>query len=399
MGKHSQHRVGVGGLEVSAYEKQLVNEVLDSNRLSYGPKTKKFEADFARRHHCQHALFMNSGTSALHVALAALKIRHGWQDGDEVLVPSLTFVATSNVVLHNNMKPVFVDVEPLTFNIDPNEIEGKITDKTRAIIPVHLLGMPATMDPILELSNQYKLAIIEDSCESMFATYKGKSVGSMGDIGCFSTYVAHILVTGVGGFATSSDQWLATTMRSLMNHGRDGIYISCSDDEGLETKELHEVISKRFSFDHVGHSFRCTEMEAAIGLGQLARADEIIARRQEVANTLTKNLSALEEYIQLPSCPDDRTHSYMFYGIVVRNDAKQKLVNYLEERGIETRDLVPLINQPIYKRLYGDLEKTLPVAKKVNNSGFFIGCHSHISDDDVDYISEVFHDYFKDYAG
>ena len=231
--KKPQTKIGVGGLEISDYEKQLVNEVLNSNQLTYGPVTKKFEEAFAKLHDCKFALFMNSGTSVLHVALASFKAMYGWHDGDEVLVPSVTFVATSNIVLHNKLTPIFVDVEPLTYNIDWTKIEEKITSKTRAIIPVHLLGLPATMDPILELSKKNNLTIIEDSCETMFATYNGRKVGSLGDMASFSTYVAHVLVTGVGGLATTSDPDLAVTMRSLMNHGRDSIYISCSDDEGL----------------------------------------------------------------------------------------------------------------------------------------------------------------------
>jgi dTDP-4-amino-4,6-dideoxygalactose transaminase len=393
--KHTKKKIGVGGLEISDYEKQLVNEVLNSNRLTYGPVTKKFEEAFAKLHDCEFALFMNSGTSALHVALAAFKAMHGWHDGDEVLVPSVTFVATSNIVLHNNMTPIFVDVEPLTYNIDWTKIEEKITSKTRAIIPVHLLGLPATMNPILELSKKYNLKIIEDSAECMFATYNDRKVGSLGDVAAFSTYVAHFLVTGVGGFATTSDPDLAVTMRSLMNHGRDSIYISCSDDEGLGQEKLHEVVAKRFMFVHVGHSFRCTELEAALGLGQLERKEDIISRRQDNAKYLTKHLSSLEEYIQLPTCPSDRTHAYMLYGVVVRNDSKRNLVNYLEDHNIETRDLLPLVNQPIYRRLYGDLEEELPVAKWINNSGFYIGCHSYLSIEELDYVISVFHDFFK----
>jgi len=396
--KHTKKKIGVGGLEISDYEKQLVNEVLNSNRLTYGPVTKKFEEAFAKLHDCEFALFMNSGTSALHVALAAFKAMHGWHDGDEVLVPSVTFVATSNIVLHNNMTPIFVDVEPLTYNIDWTKIEEKITSKTRAIIPVHLLGLPATMDPILELSKKYNLKIIEDSAESMFATYNDRKVGSLGDAAAFSTYVAHFLVTGVGGFATTSDPDLAVTMRSLMNHGRDSIYISCSDDEGLGQEKLHEVVAKRFKFVHVGHSFRCTELEAALGLGQLERIEDIISRRKDNAKYLTKHLSSLEEYIQLPTCPSDRTHAYMLYGVVVRNDSKRNLVNYLEDHNIETRDLLPLVNQPIYRRLYGNLEEELPVAKWINNSGFYIGCHSYLSIEELDYVISVFHDFFKKHA-
>ena len=393
--KKPQSKIGVGGLEISDYEKQLVNEVLNSNRLTYGPVTKKFEEAFAKLHNCEFALFMNSGTSALHVALAAFKAMYGWHDGDEVLVPSVTFVATSNIILHNNMTPIFVDVEPLTYNIDWTKIEEKITSKTRAIIPVHLLGLPATMNPILELSKKYNLKIIEDSAECMFATYNDRKVGSLGDVAAFSTYVAHFLVTGVGGFATTSDPDLAVTMRSLMNHGRDSIYISCSDDEGLGQEKLHEVVAKRFMFVHVGHSFRCTELEAALGLGQLERKEDIISRRQDNAKYLTKHLSSLEEYIQLPTCPSDRTHAYMLYAVVVRNESKRNLVNYLEDHNIETRDLLPLVNQPIYRRLYGDLEEELPVAKWINNSGFYIGCHSYLSIEELDYVISVFHDFFK----
>jgi len=388
-------QIGVGGLVLSEYEKKLVNKVLDSNQITYGPMTKRFEAEFAKSHNCKFGLYMNSGTSALHVALAALKDRHGWNDGDEVIVPAVTFVASSNIVLHNNMTPKFVDVELDTFNIDPNKIEEKITKKTKAIIPVHLLGLPASMDTVLELAKTYRLTVIEDSCECMFAKYKGELVGSMGDIGCFSTYVAHFLVTGVGGFAVTNNPDLAIDMRSLMNHGRDSIYISSTDDQGVEGEKLQEIVSKRFSFIHVGHSFRCTEMEAAVGIGQLLRANEIIAKRKIIADKLTKGLSNLQDHIQLPSCPPDRTHTYMLYGLVVKNDDKKDLVNYLESLNIETRDLLPLINQPIYKRLFGNLEKDYPVARKINNSAFYIGCHPYMTDEEVDFIIEAFSNYYK----
>ena len=392
--KKYPHQIGVGGLELSEEEKRLVNQVLDSNRLTYGPVTKELESKFAKSHDCSFALFLNSGTSALHVALAALKNKYGWADGDEVLVPAVTFVATSNIVLHNNMKPVFVEVESDTYNIDPAKIEERITERTRAIIPVHLLGLPASMDPIMVLAERYELAVIEDSCEAMFARYKGRSVGSIGEIGCFSTYVAHFLVTGVGGFATTKNEQLAITMRSLMNHGRDGIYISSSDDEGLEGDELKEVVNRRFRFVNIGHSFRCTELEAAIGLGQLGRAEEIIDRRKLIAEHMNSELERFADDIQLPSCPDDRSHSYMLYGMAMKNQSKGKIVEFLENRNIETRDLLPLINQPIYTSMFGDLESQYPVSKWINQSGFYIGCHPYMSDEDVDYIVDSISSYF-----
>jgi perosamine synthetase len=388
------YQIGVGGLKLSDYEKELVNQVLESNRLTYGPMTKRFEELFATAHECRFGLFMNSGTSALHVALAVLKARNGWSDGDEVLVPAVTFVATSNVVLHNNMKPVFVDVNPLTYNIDEDKIEQMITPRTRAIMPVHLLGLPAAMGPIMRIARKHGLKVVEDSCETMFAKCDGQFVGGIGDIGCFSTYVAHFIVTGVGGFATTNDPALAVDMRSLMNHGRDSIYISCSDDEGAEGARLEEIIEKRFSFISVGHSFRCTEMEAAIGVGQLARSAQIVERRKAIADYFTNRLAKYEEEIQLPSCPEGRTHSYMLYGLALRKESKKGLVNFLESMNIETRDLLPLVNQPIYTKLFGDLEQKYPVAKWVNRSGFYIGCHSYMADEEVEFVADAFDVYF-----
>ena len=176
-------QIGVGGVQLGAEEKRLLNQVIDSNRLSYGPMTKEFEEVFAAEHDSAYGIFCNSGTSALHIALAALKIKYGWKDGDEVIVPSTTFVATSNIVIHNNMVPVFVDIDERTYNINPELIQDRITYKTRAIIPVHLFGLPADMDPIMEIAEKWHLKIIEDSCECMFAKYKGRKVGSFGEVG------------------------------------------------------------------------------------------------------------------------------------------------------------------------------------------------------------------------
>jgi dTDP-4-amino-4,6-dideoxygalactose transaminase len=180
-----------------------------------------------------------------------------------------------------------------------------------------------------------------------------------------------------------------------MNHGRDSIYISCTDDQGAEGNKLQEIIEKRFSFTHIGHSFRCTEMEAAIGLGQLNRAAEIVARRKQIAEHFSRELSQYSDLVQLPSCPSDRTHSYMLYGLVLRNESKRRLVNYLENLNIETRDLLPLINQPIYRRLFGNLENVFPVAKWINDSGFYIGCHSYMSNDEISFVVDSFHNFFR----
>ncbi len=387
--------IGVGDFKLGLLEKKYLAQVIKSNRISYGPFSQKFEAAFGAAHGCRYAMFCNSGTSALHIALAALKEEHGWSDGDEVLVPSVTFVATANIVFHNRMTPVFVDVDPLTYNISPKLIEAKITPKTRAIIPVHLLGLPADMDPIREIAQRMNLKIIEDSCETVFGTYKGRKVGSLGDIGCFSTYVAHYIVTGVGGFATTNNRALAVRLRSLMNHGRDSIYYQIDGDDGVSGAKLHEIVAKRFSFVSMGHSFRCTEFEAAIGLAQMRDRDKMVRARQANARLLTSGLRDLQEHLQLPSVPEGQEHMFMLYGLVLRREDKTGLVRWLEDHRIETRDLLPLINQPIYRKIFGDLEPKYPVAANLNRRGFYVGCHQYLSRADVDFMIERIHAYFK----
>ncbi|MFA5139587.1 MAG: DegT/DnrJ/EryC1/StrS family aminotransferase [Elusimicrobiota bacterium] len=388
-------QIGVGGLLLGPKEKRYLRRVIESNRLSYGPMTRRFEAKFARMHDCRFAAFCNSGTSALHVALAALKERYGWRDGDEVLVPSVTFVATANIVFHNRMRPVLVDVDPKTYNLDPGQLSRHLSRRTRAVIPVHLLGLPCDMDPILAFARRHRLRVIEDSCETMFARYRGRRVGSMGDIGCFSTYVAHYIVTGVGGLATTNDPDLAVRLRSLMNHGRDSIYMSIDDDKGVKGRRLREIVSRRFSFTSMGHSFRATELEAAIGLGQLEEKDDIILSRTARAARLTAGLRDLEDHLQLPTTPPDRDHVFMLYPVVLRRRDKTGLVNFLESRGIETRDLMPLIRQPIYRKMYGGLARRYPVAAWLDRCAFYIGCHQFLKAPDLTHILGCIHEYFR----
>jgi dTDP-4-amino-4,6-dideoxygalactose transaminase len=387
-------RIPVGDLRLGPKEKSYLQRVIESNRLSYGPFSERFESLFARLHECKYAVFCNSGTSALHIATASLKELHGWQDGDEVLVPAVTFIASSNVLLHNRLQPVFVDVDPLTYNIDPSQIESKITARTRAIMPVHLMGLPADMQPIADIAKRHDLRIIEDSCETMFARYQGRSVGSWGDIGCFSTYIAHYIVTGVGGLATTNDPALATMLKSLMNHGRDSIYLNIDDDADCDRERLFTIAARRFNFVHLGHSFRCTELEAAIGLAQLEDKDAIVARRKQVAVQYIERLADLQDYLQLPMVPDDRDHVFMLFPLVVKSESKRSLINFLEVNGIETRDLLPLLNQPIYRKIFGDIEHQYPVAERLNRCGFYIGCHQHLSEADIDYVASKFHEFF-----
>jgi len=391
-------QIGVGGFRISQRAKNLVMQVLDSNRITSGPMMKRFEEEIAAIHGCKFGLMCNSGTGALQIALAALKEVHGWQDGDEVLVPALTFVATSNVVIYNNLKPVFVDVDPRYYTIDPSKIEEKITPRTRAIMPVHIAGQPCDMEPILDIARQYNLRMVEDSAETMFVGDKGRPVGSFGDIGCFSTYTAHMITTGVGGLCTTNDPELIVILKSLMNHGRDSIYITIDDDKGLKGSELFQIADRRFSFVRLGQSFRVTEMEAALGIAQLEEREESSARRRHNVARLNQGLMNLEEHLQLPKPRPGSDHSYMFYPITILNPKvrRDELIRYLEDHSIETRYLLPLINQPIYRKIFGNIDEYYPVAARLNKTAFYIGCHPDLTDENIDYVTDCFQQFFAD---
>ncbi|HXF82954.1 MAG TPA: DegT/DnrJ/EryC1/StrS family aminotransferase [bacterium] len=395
-GPRPMRLLGVGDATIGDLEIEFVLDTLKAGRLSYGRYTASFEQEFAREHERAYAVFCNSGTSALQVALHALKERHGWADGDEVLVPALTFIASSNVVLQNRLQPVFVDIEPLYFGMDPAQIEQHITSRTRAIMPVHMFGQCADMEPIMTIARQHGLRVLEDSCEAMFVRHRGRPVGSWGDAACFSTYVAHLIVTGVGGLALTDDPDLAVMFRSLINHGRDGIYLSPDASHVDDPERLWEVVRRRFSFVHVGYSYRATEMEAALGLAQLRRKDHIISGHQRNAAYLTAGLRPFEEYLQLPAVRPGSEHAFMMYPIVIRDDriARDALVRHLEERRVETRFLMPLLDQPVYRRLFGDLEEQYPVARRVTRQGFYVGCHQGLSREDIDYMIDVFAEFF-----
>lgn len=335
-------KITLGHLNISEQGKHYVQDCLDNNRLSYGKFTRKFEQEFAAKHGCKHGIFLNSGTSALQVALAALKEIYGYKDGDEVIVPACTFIATSNVVLQNRLKPVFVDVDSRTFNINPVRIHDALTSRTRCILPVHLFGLSADMNPIMAIAHNYGLQVLEDSCETVGATYDGQSVGSFGDAACFSNYIAHHVVGGIGGLITTNDDKLAEISRSLLAHGRDSIYTNIDQDDSTDDVLRRQMIERRFKFDRVGYSYRCTELEAAIALSELEQYGENIFTRRVNAALLTDFLKDLQDVLQLPVIPDGLTHSFMMYPMVLRKGDRDDFLMYLEQNSIETRYLFPL---------------------------------------------------------
>ncbi len=393
-----ERQIGVGSVRLTGRAKKYLREVLNANRLSYGPFSRKFEQAFGQAHGCSQAIFVNSGTSALQLAVAALKEKYQWPDGDEIIVPALTFVASSNVIIKNNLTPVFVDVHPRYYNLDPALLEKAITSRTRAIMVVHLFGQPAEMDTIMTIAQQHNLRVIEDSCETMFARYDGKSVGSFGDISCFSTYACHIICTGVGGLATTNDLELAVLLRSLANHGRDAIYISMDDDKTDDLHKLGMIMDRRFNFVRLGYSYRATEMEAALGLAQVEEIERNISKRRRHARFLRQQLAPWKEHLQLPEIMPKAEHSFMMFPLVLTNQAisRHELTLFLEQNNIETREMLPLTNQPYNQRLFGeDLEEKYPAAQFINERGFYIGCHPDLTKEELHYVVEKFAEFFR----
>lgn len=395
-----RNKIGVGHASVGDLEKKYVNMALDASRLSQGEFVYRFEKEFGLLHNQKYGVACNSGTSALHVALEALKEVRGWEDGSEVIVPAITFIASSNACIHAGLVPVFVDVDTITYNMDPERIRVKITEKTVAIMPVHTFGQPCAMDHIIEIAKDNDLAIVEDCAEAHFAKYKGRPVGSFSDMAAFSTYVAHTITTGVGGVITTNDPELAAISRSLVAHGRACTCEKClaSDPQAVCKLRMDTDIDRRFMMVRVGYSYRIGEIEGALGLAQLENKDLIMAARKENAAYLNQYLLRFSEYVQLPEFPVYVDHSFMMYPIVIRQSApftRNELVRFLEKHNIESRPMLPLLNQPIYLELFGDIEEDYPTAKWINHHGFYIGCHHGLEQGDLDYIVEVFSQFFS----
>lgn len=375
--------VTLGTFKTTGRIRRFVEEVLDSERLSYGPMSRQFEERFAQLHGCKWGVASNSGTSSLLVALLAMKEFMGWKDGDEVIVPALTFVATVNAVLQAGLKPVLVDVSPLDFNISPAEVEKKIKMRTRCILPVHLFGLPADMQQLRQIAIDYQLGMIEDSCEAVCAKIDKKPVGSWSDIGCFSTYTAHHLVTGVGGMATTNNIDLMKLMRSLVNHGLDL-------DE-LPNGEAYDpsFLARKFRFTRIGHSFRVTELESAIGLAQLDDLPINVAKRRDNAEYLLRRMHKIGG-VFLQTVPFHVEHSWMVFPILLTAErSKWGAMQHLQQHGIECREMVPLTNQPCYRFNPKDYR----IADWINQSGFYVGCHQDLTTAQLDYVADVLEDY------
>ena len=378
-------RVPIGTFEATPNIIDRVIRVLKSGRLSYGSESRELEQQFARMHDSKYGVLSNSGTSSLVVALQALKEMNEWPDGSEVIIPAITFVATANAVLQCRMVPVPVDVHVQYFDIDPFLIPRNVNEKTKAVIAVNVFGKPCDLPGILAICKAHNLVLVEDSCEAMGVNIANKPVGSWGEVGIYSLYMAHILTAGVGGIAITDDFDLAQKMRSLVNHG-----ISLENLPGPDRYDP-SFLGRNFEFETVGHSFRITELEAAIAVEQLKNLDEIVSRRQEVAEYYLAHLDPEEGTTIQPAVRPNSRSSWMMYPIVMRNMEKHRMMAWLRDNDIECRDMLPLVNQPCYKGMF-DLTK-YPVAHWIENNGLYIGCHQDTTQEQQRYVVDTFYDY------
>ena len=337
---------------------------------SAGKFVKKFEDLFAAFCGTKFAVTTTSGTTALHLSMLAL----GIGTGDEVIVPSLTFISTANAVTFTGAKPVFVDSEPYTWNIDPAGIEKAITSKTKAIIPVHLYGHPADMDPILEIANKYSLAVVEDAAEAHGALYKGKKVGSLGVMGVFSFFGNKIITTGEGGMIVTDKKELAEKVRILRDHGMD-----------TRQRYWHPVL---------GYNYRLTNIQAALGVAQMERIDQIIMKKIKLAEFYREELGCIKGII-LPPEADWAKNVYWLFSVLINEDqlcfTRDQIMEELKQKGIETRPFFPPVhNQPVYATC-----QKLPIAENLSLRGLSLPSFPNLSIDNIKNIAG----YIKDFVG
>ncbi|MCB0170105.1 MAG: DegT/DnrJ/EryC1/StrS family aminotransferase [Anaerolineae bacterium] len=336
-------------------EKQAVMEVLDSGILAQGPRVKAFEEAFAEMCDVKYAVATSSGTTALHVALLA----HDIGPGDEVITSPFTFIASANSVLYTGARPVFVDIDPVSFNLDPTKIEAAITPNTKAIMPVHLFGLPCEMESILAIAQKHNLAIIEDSAQSHGAAFRGQRVGSFG-AGCFSLYPTKNITSAEGGMVTTNSEEIAENCRVIRQHG----------------------MRRRYYHDELGFNFRMTDVHAAIGLAQLKKLWQFTEARINNARFLSAHL----EGVITPSVPDDCTHVFHQYTIRVPDGRRDEVLAGLQAQGIGCGVYYPV---PVHQqRVYTELgyEVSLPEAERAALEVISLPVHPALSSAELETI-------------
>lgn len=380
-------------LSVPPYSYEEVIEILDSLLSTYvtmGEKVHTFEGSFADYIGVDHAIMVNSGSSANLLALSIVTnpfLNRRIRPGDEIITPAVTWATTVYPIINVGAKPVFVDVELETFNIDPNEVEKAVSDKTKALIPVHLLGYPCDMERIMEISEKHDMCVIEDSCEAHGAEYFGKKVGSFGDMATFSFFLSHHITTIEGGMLVTDNEHYAELAKALRAFG----WIRDLKEKDAIARS-YPNIDPRFLFVNLGFNMRPTEIQGALGIHQLKKLDKFIEIRRENASYWGKRLSHYSEHLILPQEKKGFKHVYFSYPITVKQEApftRRQLSEYLEQKGIETRPIMagniteqPVINL-IEHRKVGDLRNSAFIMK----NSFFFGNHFMIDKKRREYIA------------
>ena len=363
--------ISLSSPDITHKEVEIINQILSTPFLSIGPKVKEFEKKMADYIGVNHAVAVNSGTSGLHLCVKSLGIK----DGDEVITTPFSFIASSNCVLFERANPVLVDINEHTLCIDPLRIEEKITERTKAILPVHIFGHACDMDKIIEISKSYNLAIIEDTCEAIGAEFNGKKVGSFGNAGVFAFYPNKQITTAEGGMIVTDDQNIAELCRSMRNQGRSegGAWLS------------HKML---------GFNYRLSELSAGLGVAQLDRISEILEKRQTVAQLYIERLSAIDG-IRIPYISPNVKMSWFVF--VVRLDYKRfsredrdEIIYELKRRGISCSNYFPPIHlEPFYVGMYGYKKGDFPITERVSESTIALPFYNNLPETEIDYICDT----------
>ena len=350
-------------------EKKYLNQCIDDAWISSeGPFVKEFEKKFSSYIGLKYGVAVCNGTVALETALAA----SGIKKGDEIIMPTFTIISCATAAVRLGAKPVLVDSEPETWNIDIDQIEPKITKKTKAIMPVHIYGHPVDMDPVMELAEKYKLKVIEDAAEVHGALYKGKKAGSIGDAGCFSFYANKIITTGEGGMIVTDNQEIADRARAYRN--------LCFRSE------------QRFYHTELGYNFRMTNLQAAVGVAQLEQIDRFVEIRRNNAKKYTERLKNIK-LIKTPIEKEWAKNVYWMYGIELAEslgiDTKQ-MAQQLAEKGIATRPFfLGLHEQPVFHKMGLFIGERYPVAERIARQGLYLPSGHTLTDEQINYICDA----------